>query len=830
MPDPISEQAAAGLAPAVLRRRCDPAVLPFETTADLAPPSALVGQERALEALRFGLAMAAPGFNVYVAGPPGTGKASAVRAFLDRVAPERRAPDDWCYVHNFHSPDRPRALRLPPGQGRKLRDGLRALVQAARREIPRAFESEEYIAGRESIVNDMNRRREEGIARITADARRRDLLVQPTPMGIAIVPLMHNRPVPEEEIANLRPEMREQIRAQRAAVEAEVSAFLKDMRRQEREARARMEAQDRDLALNVIGGVVEDLAEHYDDQQQVAAYLDDVREGILADLALFRGHPLPADGRALEPAPTESPEHVLHERAFRKYEVNVVIDNGGLAGAPVVTETNPTYPNLVGRCEREVLFGALMTDFTLITPGALHRANGGYLVLRVADLLRTPLAWDGLKRALRERELAIEDAAEALGLTETRALRPDPIPLDVKVVLLGELLHYQLLYALDPDFRELVKVRADFDTLLERTPGNEIAYAASLAAGAAPLSVPLDREAVALLIEEASRLAQDQRKLSLHFGRMIDLVREAEHLARTEGAPAIGGAHVRRVVALRRERAGLLPERLRELTARGVLAIRPEGAAIGQVHGLSVIQLGDSDFGRPVRITATVGAGRDGVLDIERQVELGGRIHSKGVHILSGYLTDSYARDKPLALSARLVFEQSYEEVEGDSASLAELLTLLSRLADVPLRQGIAVTGSVNQRGEVQAVGGVNEKIEGFFDTCAATGLTGEQGAILPASNVEHLMLREDVVEAVAAGRFHIYAVRSVDDALEVLSGMPAGPRAADGSLPAEGLHARVDAGLRHLAEALRAFSMPEQADGRATSASATAAGDGRRV
>lgn len=790
-----TERGAFALTPAQLRRRCDPDHFSFATTTELTPRSDLIGRGRAADAITFGLAISERGYHIFAAGPPGAGKTTTVRALLEAAAGQRPSPPDWAYVHNFRDPSRPRALRLLPGQGRELRDGLRRLVLAARREIPRAFESEEYIARREAIIGGMTKRREQGMAQLAARAQAAGFGMQATPMGIMLVPVMGNRPLTDEDLAALRPEMRAMIDQRREEIEGEIRAFLKEMRAVERDTRDRLEAQDREVALHAVGGVVEDLAEHYTDQPEVSALLDEVREGILADLALFRGHPLSHDPALPEPASEADPQHLLHERAFRKYELNVVVDNGGATGAPVIFEVNPTFPNMVGRIEREAVLGALMTDHTLIGPGALHRANGGYLVLRATDLLRAPMAWEALKRALRRGELDIEDVTEALGLAGTRGLRPDPLPLDVKVVLIGDLGIYQLLYTLDPEFRELFKVRADFDIELERTPENEEHFAALLAC-AGEGSRPLDRTAVARIVEESSRLVADQRKLSVQFGPIRDLVREANHWAGLAGSAVIDAAHVRQAVEQRRHRTGMIGERLREMVSRGVLLVRPEGQAAGQVLGLAVSGIGETLLGRPSRITATAGAGRDGLVDIERQVELGGRIHSKGVLILGGYLTDHYAGEQPLALSARLVFEQSYEEVEGDSASLAELLALLSRLADVPLNQAIAVTGSVNQRGDVQAVGGVNEKIEGFYDTCVALGLSGEQGVILPAANVEHLMLRDEIVAAATARSFTVYAVGSVDQALTLLTGMPAAT-----------IHERVQARLRALAESLREFS-----------------------
>ena len=787
-----------------VRRRCDPATLSIAPSGEMLGGS-MLGQDRAVGAIDLGVSIRERGFNIFAAGPPGLGKMTAVLQRLERAAASRPTPDDWCYVHNFLDPVHPRALRLPAGQGRVLRDGVRNLIAAARREIPRAFESEEYIAGVETIVSEMNRRREQGLADLGVRAKSQGFLLRVTPMGIALVPVMQNQPLPEEAYAQLPVEVRASLDLSRAKLEVDVRAFLKEMRAVERDTRERLEAQDRDVALHAVGGLVDDLADDYPDQPEVSAYIANVREGILADMSLFRANHPPAHG-GLAQTGGGDPGPLMQERAFRRYEVNVVVDNGDRTGAPVVIESNPTYPNLIGRIEREAIFGALLTDLTLIRPGALHRANGGFLVVRVEDILRAPLAWGALERSLRENAVVIEDAGEAFGLSSARGLQPDPIPLDVKVVLVGDPATFYLLHGFDPDFGQLFKVRADFDPLVARTPEAEAAFAATAASYFRPDGPQPTPEALALLVEEASRMADDQQKLAVHFGRTIEVIREAEHWATAAGASDVRMEDVRCAVDRRVYRSALSQERLREMIQRGVLLIQPEGAAVGQVHGLAVMGLGDVQFGHPSRITATVGLGREGIIDIERQAELGGHIHTKGVLILTGYLTDTYAQDKPLALTARLVFEQTYAGVEGDSASLAELLALLSRLADVPLNRAIAVTGSVNQRGEVQAVGGVNQKIEGYFDACRALGVSGQQGVILPASNVENLMLREDVVEAIADGSFRIYAVRTVDEALEILTGQAAGTRTKAGTFPAGTVHRHVDDRLRALANALRGF------------------------
>ena len=492
---------------------------------------------------------------------------------------------------------------------------------------------------------------------------------------------------------------------------------------------------------------------------------------------------------------------------FRKYQVNVLVDNSKQEGAPVVVELNPSYSNLFGRVEKEAHFGALYTDLTMIKAGSLHRANGGYLVLRAEDLLRNPFSWDGLKRALLSRQIEIEEPGERFGFMATKSVRPQPIPLDVKVALIGSPLLYYLLYASDDEFSELFKVKADFDTSMARDEENVQDFLAVLSTFCHKEKLkPLDASAVAKLLEHASRLAEDQEKLSTHFGALADVIREAHFWALQDGAPHVGAAHVQKALDEKLYRSNLIQERIQEMIARGTLLIDAAGEAVGQVNGLSVLSLGDYLFGKPSRITASVGPGREGVIDIEREVELGGPIHSKGVLILSGYLAQEYAQDKPLTLAARLVFEQSYEGIEGDSASSAELFTLLSALSGLPVKQGIAVTGSVNQHGELQAIGGVNQKIEGFFDVCQAKGLTGEQGVIIPQSNVQNLMLREDVVEAVKSKRFHVWPVKTIDEGIEILTGVPAGKRGPDGQFPEGTVGYRVDRRLREFAECLKEF------------------------
>lgn len=786
------------LRPEELRRVCLPSALGFTCTDEIAPLPGIIGQERAVDALEFGLGIRRPGFHVFVAGPPGTGKTTAVRTFLEQRARKEPVPPDWCYVYNFEDPFRPRCISLPPGRGRQFRQDMRQLVGKARREIPKAFEAEAYTSRRERIAQEVNRQREALFTALSQKAMEQGFSIQPTPVGFIILPLVKGRPLTEEEFLRLDPAVRAELQARREALEQALKAVLKEVRALERQAEEQIHALNREVALHVVGGIIEDLLDAYADLPQVVAYLQAVREDMLQNLENFF---IPAQQPPSPQAPLPP-----QELALRRYEVNLLVDNSTLHGAPVVVELNPSYPTLFGRLEKEAMFGLLQTDFTLIKPGALHRANGGYLVLDLEELVRNPFSYESLKRALRNREIVIEDLVERLGFVATKTIQPEPIPLDVKVLLLGSPFHYYLLYTLDEDFREVFKVRADFDSRMERTPETERLYCSFLCTLSQKEGIrPFTAEAAAKVVEVGSRLAEDQTKLSTRFGDLADIVREADYWAGVDGSPRVEAAHVHKAIEKKIYRSNLIEERIQEMIRRNVLLVETEGSKVGQVNGLSVIILGDYAFGRPNRITASLGLGRAGLIDIEREARLGGPIHTKGVLILAGYLTYRFAHDKPLTLSARLVFEQSYEMVEGDSASSAELYALLSALADLPIKQGIAVTGSVNQKGDVQAIGGVNEKIEGFFHTCRLKGLTGEQGVIIPEANVQHLMLKEEVIEAVRQGKFHIWAVRTVDEGISILTGVPAGERQPDGTFPPDTVNGRVDKRLREMNKAMAA-------------------------
>jgi len=793
------------LSPDELRKTVDPEGLGFASTKDLKPISGIVGQARAISALRFGLDIEGVGFNIYVAGPPGIGKMTAVQSFLEMYAKKKRTPSDWCYVNNFDDSYEPRALKLPAGRGRKLQQDMKELIEHARKELPKVFESDKYAARREEVVSSIDEKREEAMKTLTEKATEEGFTIQPTPFGVAIVPIRDGKPLRESDVQSLPEDEREQIRGRAKELQKELANVMKGMRKLNRSADEKLQDLDKRVALHSVGGMIDDLIEEYADLPQVITYLEAVKKDIVENVETFKKAGSETQESETAGLPIKLP--FPKETPFKKYEVNVIVDNAGRRGPPVIVEMNPTYNNLMGRVEKEAQFGALRTDFSMIRAGSLHRANGGYLVLSIEEVFSNIFSWDGLKRALRTREIQIEDIGERLGYLATKGLRPEPIPLDAKVVLVGRPLWYFLLHAHDKDFPELFKVKADFDTRMDRNRNNVDDFVSFICTFCNKENLRhFDNTAVAKLLEHASRMVADREKLSTHFGALVDVIREANFWAGKDNVECVGAKHVQKAIEEKIDRSNLIQERIQEMIARGTLLIDAAGAKIGQVNGLSILDLHDYYFGKPTRITASVGPGRGGIIDIEREVELGGPIHSKGVLILSGYLAEKYSADTPLTLSGRVVFEQSYEGVEGDSASSAELYAILSALSGLPLRQSVAVTGSVNQHGEVQAIGGVNQKIEGFFDVCKAKGLTGDQGVIIPQSNVQNLMLREDVVEAVKSKKFAVWAVRTIDEGIEVLTGVTAGKKSKDGKFPKDSVNYRVERRLREFAERLKEF------------------------
>jgi len=788
-----------------LRRECPPEDLECTTTAEVAPLTEIIGQDRAVRALHFGLGMKDDGYNIYVAGVPGTGKMTAVRGFLEEVAKDQPVPDDWCYVNNFEDSYHPHVLRLPPGKARELRSDMQSLITGAKREITRAFESEQYASQREKLVSDLQERQQAIFSNTQNQARSQGFVLQSSAAGLMIIPLVDDKPMSDQDFAKLPPQEQQEIRQRREKVEEQLKAAMKQAHALEKETQKQLEELDHQVTLYAVGHLMDDIKQKYMELPDVQAYLQAVQTDIVAHAQEFR-----ATEEQRQPVPMQTPW--MEEAKWRKYQVNVLVDNGSTQGAPVVTELNSVYTNLFGRIEKEAQFGALHTDFTLIKAGALHRALGGYLVLPVEDLLRNNFSYDGLKRTLRNREICIEEVAERLGFMSTKSIMPEPIPVDTKVVLVGSTSLYHVLYAYDEEFDELFKVKADFDTQMPHTLENERLYVCFVARICEQQGlIPFDGTGVAKVIEYSSRLAEDQDKLSTRFADIADILSEANYWAAQDQSDIVSADHVSRAINEKVYRSNLVQERIQEMVQRGRILIDTTGEEMGQVNGLSVVNMGDFQFGQPSRITVSLGLGRAGVVDIERRVDMGGPIHSKGVMILSGFFIDRYTQETPLTLTARLVFEQSYGGIDGDSASSTELYALLSRLAELPIRQGIAVTGSVNQKGEVQAVGGVNHKIEGFFDVCKAKGLTGDQGVMIPASNVSNLMLREDVVDAVRQGQFHIYAVSHVDQGIEILTGTPAGEVQEDGTYPPNTINALVLQRLQDMAEKLRKAGRDEK-------------------
>ena len=784
-----------------LRLACDASFMRCETTEGLLPLREIIGQERAVRALKFGIGIRDHGFNIYVAGWPGTGRTTAVKNFVEEIAKSEPVPPDWCYVNNFSNQYEPKAIKLPAGKGKEFLDDVKSLIENIRTALPKAFESEDYTRRREATIKELENQRKALIDQLNAKAQQESFVIQSTPIGLLLIPVIKGKPVSEEELMTIPQKTKDEIQEKRERLESELRSTMRQFFDMERKIHEEIKKLNRDVALYAIGHLVEDVMEKYKENPEVTGYLRDVQTDILDNLSqLIKGE---------EPQPQASfPLPWMREAPFKKYGVNVVVDNSNVKGAPVIMELNPSYQNLVGRTEKEPQFGALITDFTMIRGGALHKANFGYLIVRVDELLRNPLSYDTLKRALRDKQIVIEEPEERFGFLSIKSLKPQPIPLSVKVILIGDPYIYQLLFTRDMEFNELFKVKAEFDTAMARTEENVKQYAAFVCALCEKEKLKhLDGSGLGKIVEHSSRLAADQEKLSTRFAEVADIIREANFYALRDKSDRINANHVKSAIDEKIYRSKLIQEKIQEMIERGILLIDTTEENVGQVNGLSVMGLGDFAFGNPSRVTATLGLGREGVIDIEREAKMGGPIHTKGVLILSGYLNEKYARDKPLSLSARLVFEQSYSGVEGDSASSTELYALLSALSGLPIKQSLAVTGSVNQKGEVQAIGGANEKIEGFFEVCKAKGFTGKQGVMIPASNVQNLMLKEEVVEAVTQGKFHIYSVNTIDDGIEVLTGVKPGKRLPDGTFEEGTVNDKVDKRLKEMAEKLREFT-----------------------
>jgi len=792
------------LEPAALRRSCDPARFAFKTTAELPDSPLVLGQDRAVAAVQFGIGIRGDGYNLFALGPSGAGKHTIVRRFLEEQAASELASCDWCYVHNFEQPHRPRALLLPNGMGARFRDDVARLVDELRTAVTAALETEEYRQRHQQIQDEFSARRDKALENLRDRAAPRDVALIRTPLGLTLAAMREGAVIDSDAFEQLPEQDRQRIRTAIEEFEAELERILHEVPKWHRESHEKIRALTHAVTKAAVGALIDELKKAYERETGVQAYLASLERDVIENAEDFRQS---KDSEEVSPIDVLMAKAGVAQSRLGRYQVNALDSQIRVPGAPVVYEDRPTFQNLVGRIEHVAQMGTLVTDFTHIKPGALHRANGGYLILDARRVLLEPFAWEGLKRALRAHAIRIESLGEALSLVSTVSLDPEPIPLSVKVVLLGEPLLYYLLYEFDPDFRELFKVAVDFELSVDRSDEHDLLYAGVIGTLARRAEIrPLTAAGVARVLEHGARVVGDAGKLWVGLDRQTDLLREADYWAGVARHDAIDATDVERAIEAKIERAGRPRARLQEEIDRGTLAIATRGDVAGQINGLSIIELGGFAFARPSRITARVRLGAGTVVDIEREVELGGPVHSKGVLILTGFLAGRYAPDEPLSLSASLVFEQSYGGVEGDSASSAELYTLLSALADVPVKQSIAVTGSINQRGEVQAIGAVNEKIEGFFDVCKSKGLTGDQGVLIPAANKRHLMLRRDVVDAVAAGTFHVYAVETVDQGLEVLTNLPSGSRDEHGRFPEGTMNFRVEERLKAFARQARAF------------------------
>ena len=789
----------APLAPALLCRRTDPGAFGFATTADLPDLDDPLGQERALAARRFGLAMARPGFNLFLLGPLGVGKRTLASQVIGEMAAVRPAARDWVYVHDFADPRRPRALALPPGRGLGLRDDMARLLDDLRTAIPAAFEGDDYRNRQQMLETELKERQEATFGAVEEAARAEGIGLIRTPVGLAFAPVRDGKVVPPAAFETWPEEERKRVEHVIETLQARLQGAVEEVQKGQKAVRDRLRDLNRETTLFAARHLVASVRASHADLPEILAWLEEVEKQVADDTDTF----LPQ-----EPDPSV-PAFLRRDPEARLvvYRVNLLVHNDPQGGAPVVFEEHPTHDNLIGKIEHRAEMGALNTDFTLVKAGALHRANGGYLVLDALKLLTEPFAWDALKRSVKARQVRIESPGERFALVSTIGLDPEPIPLDAKVVLLGDRMLFYLLSDADPEFGELFKVAADFDDEMPRDPDHVARFAAFVATLARRQGIrPLDADAMARVVDHAARLAGDSERLTTDVAAVGDFLAEADHWAAEAGRSVIGAADVAAAHSAREHRLGRLRERTLEEIVRGTIMIGTGGAAVGQINGLAVYRIGDAAFGRPSRITARVRPGGAGIVDIERSVRLGGPLHSKGVMILTGFLTGRYATDRPLSLSASLVFEQSYGGVDGDSASSAELYALLSALSGLPISQGYAVTGSVNQHGEVQAIGGANEKIEGFFDLCAARGLDGTQGVLIPAANVVHLMLADRVVKAVTAGLFRVYPIETIDQGIAILTGRPAGVRGVHGRFPADSVNGLVEARLLALSESRRTY------------------------
>ncbi len=779
-----------------LKSVCNPEALSFQTTEELEPLDGIIGQERAVGAMDFGLKIKMRGYNIYMSGPTGTGKTSYARSYVKNIAEQEAIPYDWCYVYNFDKPEQPQSLRFPAGVGRQFRDDLNELIELLLVEIPKVFGAEEYEKQKSEVVKEYQDKRDNLMKQMTDHAKELGFGVKVTNSGIYFMPIVDGEAISEKQYEELPEEDQEAIAERSDQIQEEATEIMRSVREIEKEAKKKVEDLEYKVGLFAVGHHISALREKYKQFERVIKYLERVQEDILENIQEFFHEEEEEEESAAALIPWVAKKTA--EDVTLRYKVNLLVDHSETKGAPVVVDFNPTYYNLVGQVEYDNEFGNLTTDFTKIKPGLFHQANGGYLILQAHDLLSNVQSWEALKRIMKTKEISIENLREQLGLVAVASLKPEPIPLNVKVILVGSSHIYHLLYEYDEDFQKLFKIRVDFDHEMKRTDENVIKLARFIKGFSEREEVgPFDSSAVAKIVEYSTRIAEHQEKLSTRFNQLVEILCESSTWASLEGTAVVTMAHVKKAVEEKEYRSNLYEEKMEEMMESNVLMIDTDGEKVGQINGLAVLDTGDYTFAKPTRITATTYMGKSGIINIEKEADMSGRIHDKGVQVLAGYLGQTYAQEFPLALSCRVCFEQNYYGVDGDSASSTELYAILSSLAEAPIEQGIAVTGSINQRGEIQPIGGVSYKVEGFYNLCEKRSLTGKQGVIIPHQNVMDLVLKDEVIHAVKEGKFHIYAITHIEEGIEILTGMPAGIADQDGKYASDTIHGRVMRKLR---------------------------------
>ncbi len=791
-----------------LRAQVDPESLSFENTASLEPPKErLLGQLRASDAIKFGMGMKENNYHIFIAGPSKAGLTYAARTYLEEQAKKEPTPPDWCYVHNFKESDKPKALKISAGMGKELKKDMQELLNTLQTKIPEVFDSDDYRAKDSELQHAFERHRRDIIEGLSREAREEGFTLQVSQVGMVIIPATkEGQPLSQEQLAQLSDEDKQTLKDKSEELQEKMKEAVGKIRDLEAEFKKRQEQLKSNIALFVVGQQMESYIQKYKEESAVTEYLKMAQEDMVQNIDDFIKKPEGPQQQLIHlPVPSREP-------TFRKYDINVLVDHSETEGAPVVIESNPIYPNLFGTIERQALFGALFTDFTMIKPGVLHKANGGYLVMKALDLLRWYISYDALKRALRDQEIRVEDLGELYGLFSTRTIRPEPVPLNIKIVLTGDPYLFELLHFYDDRFQKLFKVKAHMDDRMDRKDESTLQLAQMLGSFCSEQRIRhLDRTGVARVLEYSMERTEDREKLTLELGDVSDLIREANYFAGLDEKEFIQQNHVEEAIQKRIFRSNLWEERIRELVEKDIFWIETDGHKVGQINGVSILMTSDHEFGKPNRITATVSVGREGVVAIERESKMSGNIHTKGVMILTSFLKERFAHNKPLSLSATLCFEQSYGLVEGDSASSTELFALLSAMARVPIYQGIAVTGSVSQKGEIQAVGGVTRKVEAFFDICKHKGLSGHQGVIIPEKNVRNLMLKQEAIDSVKAGQFHVWPISTVEQGIEILTGMEAGTLQPDGTYPEGTLFRKVDERFLEIAEIVKKFAKEEE-------------------